>query len=62
MGFVRITVRGQNVPAFKKKGSFSILLGRCLWVILETPLFHKRVPIKFCLGVKLGAKLHEILV
>ena len=75
MRFARIKSRGRNVRIFEKKGPFWILLrslflrkrvildsikGR-LWVIFQTPP-NIHVLQKACLGVKLGAKLQEILL
>ena len=37
-----MAIRGQNMPVFKKKGSFLILLGG-LGVIFQTPVFHENM-------------------
>ena len=51
LGFLRlnaVTCRCQNVPVFKKKGPFQILLGGHLGVIFQTPLFHRTCFKKKC--------------
>ena len=53
---LRITIRGQNVPVFKKKGTFLILLGAFRDHFSNSSIPKKRVPQKCCLGGKIGCE------